>query len=179
MTVHNFSDSLAKSQAQAEALWWEDVYRRAFADFDTMTCVRNDGWAQRGGIDRVVNLTSGKTINIDEKVRDGDWPDILLERWSNRVAKTPGWVQKALATDFIAYAFVPTQRCYLLPFLTLRKAWQRNGRDWIAKAEAKQDGFSVVLANNGTYTTESVAVPIGELLSALSDAMVIEWRAAA
>ena len=62
--------------------WWTDVYRGAFPDLLSMTNVRKDGWAQRGGIDRVLTLSSGKTITVDEKVREKVWPDILLERWS-------------------------------------------------------------------------------------------------
>lgn len=52
-----------------------------------MVSVRDDGWAQRGGIDRVITLACGRTIKIDEKVRKEDWPDILLERWSDEQRK--------------------------------------------------------------------------------------------
>jgi hypothetical protein len=153
-----------------------------------MRCVRDDGWAQRGGIDRLVDLADGTTLKVDEKVRDCAYPDIALERWSNRARRTPGWVQKKLTCDYIAYAFVPTQRCYLLPFQTLRRAWRQHGARWIALAEADlhypspeahrhrgQDGFSTVWADNGSYWTESIAVPIPALLDALTDAMVVGW----
>ncbi len=83
MAVHNFNSDLEYSHSQSDAPWWEEVYRQAFPNFAGMVCVRNDGWAQRGGIDRVITLTSGKTLTIDEKVRREVWPDILLERWSD------------------------------------------------------------------------------------------------
>jgi hypothetical protein len=38
-------------------------------------------------------------------VRAADWPDILLEQWSDEERRKPGWVQKPLACDFVAYAF--------------------------------------------------------------------------
>jgi hypothetical protein len=175
VTVHDFSESLAKSQAQEAATWWGEVYARAFPSFHSMVSVRSDGWAQRGGIDRVITLKSGKTLAVDEKVRYASYGDIALERWSDQAKRTPGWVQKDLACDFIAYAFVPDCRCYLLPFISLRAAWQRFGRDWIAQAEARQGGFRVVQARNPSYVTESIAVPIPQLLSAIQAAQIVEW----
>jgi hypothetical protein len=80
MTVHNFSDSLEKSKAQEDAAWWPVVYKKAFPGYVAAVSVRNDGWAQRGGIDRVITLKSGKTVTVDEKVRYESYNDILLER---------------------------------------------------------------------------------------------------
>lgn len=178
MTVHDFQASVARSRAQADAPWWREIYESAFPGLRSMVYVANDGWAQRGGIDRVLVLASGRTINIDEKVRERDWPDILLERWSDVASRRPGWIQKDLACDFIAYAFVPSATCYLLPFLTLRRAWRAHGRAWIRAAERQRDGFALVRADNGDWSTESIAVPLHSLLSALSDAMTICWQPA-
>ncbi|MBO6755450.1 MAG: hypothetical protein JJ902_03935 [Roseibium sp.] len=174
--LHDFKQSLAKSHEQESAPWWQEVYQAAFPAFKTMHSVRCDGWAQRGGIDRVVCLSSGKQVLVDEKVRYSVWPDIAIERWSDRDKRTPGWVQKDLACDYIAYAFVPTKRCYLLPFLNLRAAWINNGRDWIRRAEQGKDGFKIVIAPNSGYDTESIAVPIEILLTAIQDSMKVEWR---
>jgi len=173
---HDFHKSLATSKEHANAPWWDQVYRKAFIGFATSHYVQDDGWAQRGGIDRVIVLRSGKTFNVDEKVRTKDWPDFALERYSDRQRQTPGWIQKPLACDFIAYAFVPSQRCYLLPFLTLRAAWRSNGPDWIRAAEEKAKGFSFIYAENHGYTTESVGVPIPVVLKALNDAMLVTWN---
>lgn len=173
---HNFADSLAKSHAQADAPWWGIVYRNAFPDFVSMVCVRKDGWAQRGGIDRVITLESGKTITVDEKVRDGDWPDILWEYWSNHGKRVRGWCAKALACDYIAYAFIPTQVCYLLPALQIRRAWRMYGREWVGKGETGTDGFCIVDARNDGYVTRSVAVPIEVTLSAIRDALIARWE---
>lgn len=172
---HDFARSLAASQEQEKAPWWREVYSRAFPGFSSMVSVRQDGWAQRGGIDRVITLQSGKTVTVDEKVRSKDWDDIALERWSDRERKVPGWVQKDLACDFIAYAFVPSKRCYLLPFLTLRAAWILEGRRWCELAEEASGGFRVMLADNGRYSTESIAVPTEILMASIRQAMVISW----
>lgn len=168
MDKHNFQKSLELSQRYADAAWWMDVYRLAFPSLQSAVCVRADGWAQRGGIDRVLTLGSGKTLTVDEKVRAKNWPDIALEYWSSVEDKKLGWVAKDLACDFIAYAFVPSETCYLLPFHTLRRAWRANGASWI-KDHRRID------AANERYTTRSVGVPIPELLRAISDATVIHW----
>ena len=170
--LHNFGESLQLSQEQSDAPWWGDVYRAAFPNLQGMVCVRSDGWAQRGGIDRVLTLGCGKTLTVDEKVRAKDYGDILLEVWSDHERRIPGWVAKDLACDFIAYAIIPTETCYLLPFQTLRQAWRQNGRVWWANNR-------VPPAQNNGYQTVSVAVPVGELMDAMADAMRVSWRSAA
>lgn len=175
---HNFATSLAVSKETEDAPWWHEIYSRAFPGYLGSVSVRDDGWAQRGGIDRVITLKSGKTITVDEKVRRQAWSDIALERWSDRQRRIPGWVQKDLACDFIAYAFVPTQTGYLFPFLMLRRAWLEHGREWCSMAEREEGGFHVVLADNGRYVTESIAVPVATLLSAVREAMTVSWSAA-
>lgn len=169
---HTFKKSLELSHEQSDAPWWERVYRSAFPTMHSMMCVRNDGWAQRGGIDRVVTLNSGKAIYVDEKVRDKAWPDILLEYWSSEEHKRPGWIAQDMASDYIAYAFIPTEECYLLPFHTLRLAWHKNRGEWVAK-------YRRIEAANQGYTTVSVAVPIAVVLDSLSDAVRVSWSDAA
>ena len=171
VTVHDFHECLERSHNYADAPWWLEVYRQAFPSLKAAINVRNDGWAQRGGIDRVLTLGSGKTLTVDEKVREKVWPDILLEYLSDEAKRKLGWVAKDLACDYIAYAFVPTATCYLLPFHTLRRAWRANSRAWIKQ-------YQRVEAKNKGYVTVSVAVPIAVLMSALTDAIKIEWKVA-
>jgi hypothetical protein len=168
MKQHDFKVSLAKSSAQVDAWWWLDVYREAFPDLAVSTSVRNDGWAQRGGIDRVLTLNSGKTLTVDEKVRSSEYNDILLEYWSDEGRKIRGWVAKDLACDFIAYAFEQSGRCYLLPFQSLRRAWRKNGRVWVGS-------YRRVVAQNKGYVTVSVPVPTAILMDAIRDAMIVTW----
>jgi hypothetical protein len=120
--VHNFTASLAMSERHSTARWWMDMYRRAFPRLASVVSVRDDGWAQRGGIDRLLTLSCGRTYSVDEKIRAEDWPDILLEQWSDEARRIPGWIQKPLACDFIAYAYAPSGRCFLLPVPALQRA---------------------------------------------------------
>jgi len=176
--VHRFNDSLTISRAYSEAPWWGTVYRQAFRGFAGMYDVRQDGWAQRAGIDRVIVLRSGKTLWVDEKVRTEDYNDFLLERWSDRERRRPGWIQKELACDYIAYAFVPSARCFLLPFLPLQRAWRLHGPDWIRRAGRAERGYRLVQAENPGYVTESIAVPIPVVLAALQQGLEVRWDTA-
>lgn len=177
MKTHDFQTSLKFSHDQADAPWWTEIYQKAFPTLQLIQDVRQDGWAQRAGIDRRLHLRDGSTVHVDEKVREKDWPDILLERWSDRDRRTPGWIQKELNCDYIAYAFIPTQTCYLLPYRTLQRVWWQKGRGWIALAEADHDGFHVVEARNAGWVTESIAVPIQVLLDTIRDALTVRWSA--
>jgi len=173
--VHDFDESLARSHAQADHPMWERVYRSAFRDFSAMHSVRQDGWAQRAGIDRQVLLASGKVLKVDEKVREADYKDILVEVWSSMESKTPGWAWKDLDCDYIAYAVLPTETCYLLPFWELRRACEAHGQKWMERAIARRGGYRVVDARNRGYTTRSLAIPVDDLLGALARCMVIDY----
>jgi hypothetical protein len=171
VTVHDFRRSLAESAKWIDAPWWSEVYHEAFPTLATMTCVREDTWAQRGGIDRVLTLTDSSVIKVDEKVRTKDYGDVLLEYWSDEERRVPGWVAKDLACDFIAYATVPTRTCLLLPFRLLRRAWRIHHKSWVAS-------YPRVEADNRRYTTVSVAVPTDVLCDAITNAAVVVWSVA-
>lgn len=172
--IHDFRRSLAKSESHATAAWWMDVYKVAFPNLESAVPVRQDGWAQRAGIDRVITLACGRVVTVDEKVRENDYGDILLEMWSDKERRIKGWVAKPLACDFIAYGVVPSATCYLLPTLQLQTAWRQNARGWVAKADANERGFRRVLAKNSTYTTESLAVQTQVVLDAIRDTMTVK-----
>lgn len=164
--VHRFRDSLAMSETHADSDWWTDTYRRAFPRLRSAVAVRQDGWAQRAGVDRVLTLACGRTFTVDEKVRADEWPDILLEQWSDEARRVPGWVQKPLACDFIAYAYAPTGLCYLLPVQPLQRAWRQQGRAWIGEYGQRR-------ALNPGYVSVGVPVPRSVLMHAIVEAMIV------
>ena len=129
MTVtHNFWESLEWSHGQEDQPFWLEVYAKAFPTMVGCHSNRKDGWAQRGGIDRTILLEDGTVVTVDEKVRAEKWPDILIEHWSDVARRTPGWGHrdKALTCDYIAYAMIPSQVCYLLPYQVLLRAINLN-----------------------------------------------------
>jgi hypothetical protein len=95
-----------------------------------MYAIRRDGWAQRGGIDRL----------------------IILE-----------------TCDYLAYAFLPSARCYVLPFQQLQLYWQKYRREWMQRY-----GPPIEAQNEG-YVSVGVAVPITVLLSALTNMLMVSW----
>lgn len=176
--VHDFRESLRASHEQANAPFWLAAYRRAFPTLQAAVCVREDGWAQRGGVDRLLTLACGRVVRIDEKVRLKDYGDILLERWSNYEKGVPGWIVVPLLCDYIAYAVLPLRTCYLLPTLELQRAWRECGPDWARRAKAGDSGFRIVRAKNDRYETISIAVPKEVVFSAIRDSMVVSWTEA-
>jgi len=166
--MHEFKESMAFAKSYQNAPWWEAVYRQAFRNFAGMTAVKDGEWGQFKGIDRVVALDCGKVLKIDEKVRGKDYGDFCLERYHDRDRQIPGWIQKNLEMDYLAYAFIPSRRCYLLPFQDLRRAWRRHGREWIAR-------YPHVPGENPHYITECIAVPIPVVLGAISTGMLFHF----
>jgi len=161
--IHSFGKSLKRSHEIAGEPFWEEIYREFFPDFHSMAYIEKDGWAQRGGVDRIIVLGSSRIVKIQEKCREEVWPDILLERWSDRGSRKPGWIQENLDCDYLAYVFLPTKECHMLPFLALRRAWRMFGREWIER-------YPPTIAANRGWVTEGVPVPIAALYLALSEA---------
>lgn len=165
--LHDFQERLEMSQKASDEPFWENVYSRAFVGYVGNLPVLEDSPAQRLGIDRFVVLSSGKELRIDEKKRETVYPDILLEYLSNDQTGAPGWIEKDLLIDYIAYAFMPVKRVHLYPWQQLRLAWSRHGAAW-------QKAYKKVPAQNQGYVTWSVAVPISVLDEAIREACVIQ-----
>ena len=182
MTVHDFNASLAKSHKYQDAWWWEHIYRQAFPSFESMQDIKNDGWAQRAGIDRRIHLADGNTIDVDEKVRYKDYGDILLEVWSDFDRKEPGWIQKPLPIDYLAYAVAPSATVYLFPFQLLQHTFRKNRSDWKRAVDEGRPGYDAKKALNESrgrrWTTTSLVLPLDDLLAAMREAMVFHWDAA-
>jgi len=173
---HNFNEDLQKSLAYAKNPIWEKIYRRAFTNFGSMTDIWHKCQAQLDGIDRVIVLTNGETINIEEKVRDKHYPDILLEIWADKKNSVKGWIKKDLRCHFIAYLFKDIEACHMLAYAPLKAAWKKNEVEWCELAAKEKDGFRFARANNDGYTSECICIPTGKLLLAMRDAMMINLR---
>ena len=165
--VADFDADLQFSMANRDEPFWEAVFRKAFPNMvSSRLCT--DMVQQRQGIDRIITLSSGDLVRVDQKLRRKTYPDIALEVVSvDRPIVKPGWIVKDLAIDYLAYAFLPTRRCYMYPWLMLRRAWRECGEQWEAK-------YGRVPAQNPTYTTWSVPVPIQVLRLAVSRAWIIQ-----
>lgn len=61
-------------------------------------------------------------------------------------------------------------------FQSVGKASQGNGREWIDLAENESGGFKVILADNGNYFTESIAVPTDILMASIRQSLIVNWE---
>jgi hypothetical protein len=177
----DFNEDLEWSHAQAKLPLWEETYKKAFPDFNQMTYVADDGWAQRGGIDRIVTTTGGRVWQIDEKSRRDYWPvslphrkyfkphvtvfpDIALEFMDNDKRKTPGWIEKPMACDYLAYNILPLRQVYLLPMAQAQAVWRRYKLEWLEQFHWKE-------SQNRGYKTLFCPVPVPVLMRAVCEAM--------
>jgi len=172
-----FNRDLRFSQSPENEPMWTALYRRLFGD-DLIGTVRvdatNNNW-QKAGADRLVIVGCGRCFTIDEKLRRSDWDDILLEYAS--VAKKngdsweivkPGWaIDNQKSVDFIAYALPKKQRVYVLPFLFLRLAVQKNFERW-----RKDSRVKLIEAVNSGYVSLNLAVPLGMVIKAIGEQMI-------
>jgi len=166
--MNEFAKDLKYSHSQEENSMWATIYRNAFPDMIDFHSVRSDGQHQRAGIDRIVVLESSRCIKIDEKVRRKDYGDILVEYVSCDHAGTPGWAEKALLCDYIAYAIEPSKICYMLPVVQLQQAWATNKEDWLNEYGRKS-------APNPGYNTLNCPVPVNVLFRALGQQLRVRW----
>lgn len=165
--VHDFKTSLEYSEIASDEEFWSSIYRKAFPNMVNHMTAFGDTESQRQGIDRVIILSNGKILKIDEKKRKKDYGDILLEYISNDQTGALGWIEKDLSIDYLAYAFMPSEKVYLFPWLMLRRSWLHYKDEWIST-------YPYISADNLTYNTISVAVPIDTLLSAVKIASIIQ-----
>lgn len=175
----DFHEDLAYSDRASEEPFWEAVYRKAFVNFAGQLKSSGDTAAQHMGIDRIVHLTSGAVLRIDEKKRRKVRDNVFLEYQHvyDSGRKAPGWMEKDLNIDYIAYAFIPTRRVLLLPWHLLRAAWLDKKEDWIQRAEDSSNAeFYIARSPNRGYVSYGCTVPIGIVYKSMNRNSIIEVR---
>ena len=173
--VHDFGERLEHSLSLSDEPSWVEFYRRLWPDM--LACVRLDADSplQRAGVDRAIFLPHRQTpIHVDEKKRDKDWGDCLIEEWSVLEKQKIGWsLDPSKVCDFVAYA-VPG-RCWLLPFEPLRLACVAHLDAWKRGKDARGAPAYPKDAPNRGYTTRNCAVPWDELWRAIRRVSSRRW----
>jgi len=167
MKYHDFNERLAFSESAGHEEFWQKIYQKAFPDMLFANICTGKCQGQYLGIDRVIQLSSGKTLYVDEKKRESEYNDILLEYISVDTNNAPGWIEKDLQIDYLAYAFIQSQRCYLFPWQLLRRCWIHFKDTWLKK-------YQLITAQNKTYKTLSVAIPTNILLKSIKSSLIIQ-----
>lgn len=165
--THSFTERLAWGERDSDEAFWTSVYKKAFPGMVTHALASGDVPTQRMGIDRLVLLSNGRTLYIDEKKRAREYPDILLEYVSVDTTGAPGWMEKDLAIDYLAYAFMQSGRCYLFSWPLLRRTWFNYREKWLLQ-------YPIIKAKNDGYNTLSVAIPTELLRRAVSAAALLQ-----
>lgn len=169
-----FKQQLNWSVQESGEAFWLAIYQQAFPDMLTFEVV-TDLNLQRLGVDRILYLSHGRIIRIDEKKRTKDYTDIAIEThhtktkdpYSAKIAE--GWISKPLLIDYLVYAVMPQKTVYFFDWLLLKRAWALHKKMWF-------DKFGLVTAENETYYSHSICVPILELQRALVQSGVIQLK---
>lgn len=175
--MDRFTKDLEWSNNQGCEPYWEAFYYKVWPNLVGMYCLNSSIDWQRRGIDRIIYLPNGRYFTVDEKKRRKDYDDILLEVWSVWRANgdkdnKPGWTfDRNKTCDFIAYAIVPAQKCYLLPFDTLR----RTARACFAKWKKRRRAWPIDTRKNVGYITRNIAVPWKQLRKDMAECSVFPW----
>lgn len=166
--IHAFGERAGYTESPAVRAFWGAVYARAFPDLAAAVVTPRGAPSQAVGIDVVLALAGGRTLLVDEKTREGRFGDVLLEVVSNDQSGAPGWIEKPLLIDYLAYGLPDAGIAYLFAWEDLRRAWRENQATWRELASASAEGFRWVKARNPRYTTVSIAVPEVRLRKAMA-----------
>lgn len=171
--IHDFRERLEFSQRLSDEGDWTAFYRRLWPDLLLTARVDKDSKWQRWGVDRQVLLPGGRQVLIDEKHREKDWGDILIEEWSvfygdGSARNKIGWsLDPDKRCDFVVYAIPSACRAYLLPFELLRQACLSELNRW-----KEVPGAYPKDSQNAGYLTRNVAVSWPNLRDALCRQML-------
>jgi len=167
--MNDFHADLRYSHSQEVEDFWLSVYKSMFLDFHHVETVKDKKW-QFKGVDRVVYLSNGHFVHVEEKMRRKFYGDILLEYIANDRTKSVGWIEKPLNVDYLIYGIIDDRknirRAYVFPWAILQKAWRINKAKWV-------DSFGTISAKNRGYNTLSCPVPEKTLLSVIAQNSVI------
>lgn len=106
------------------------------------------------GVDYWADRSFGRSLGIDLKCREEDYPDLLIEFESNTVTQAPGWtIDPKKITDHVLYLMPSTE--VLLPYPQLRAAATANLPAWVEKYPEQPNRTTT----RGEYRTRWIAVP--------------------
>jgi hypothetical protein len=157
----SFMADLRASHENSLLPYWEAHYRKYFPGLIYIHSCLHDGFYQKLGVDRVIDLEHARSIYIEEKADYHPHSEnFAIEIWSNQQNSTPGCFIKPTLADYFAYSF-PTApggpKVYMIPVREFQAAYAGGGREWHAK-------FKSFSCKTGAYTTTGLVIPRDFLL---------------
>ena len=139
-------------------------YFKYFPDLTNIEKI-NDEIRQKQGIDKILHFKNGDSKNLEEKIRDKDYGDVLLEEYSNYEGKKLGWILKDQVSDYLVYIILPKNRLYMLDYHKLKGLFLDNYHLWLQKYGRR---FGKTYQNGKLlYETSNIAIPAKELSEAI------------
>jgi hypothetical protein len=151
----------------------ESAYKRYFVNM--IGIIRNNDKNELGvgGADAVIQLSNGRTVFIDEKIRSSKYEskDILIELdHSNGVV---GWANKNLSVDYIAYCWLSDRKVLMLEYPLFKRLWKNHGKGLIENGEDNKNGCRIIEAENRSYVSRSLIIPTKSLLSRMHSGVFV------
>lgn len=172
MKSNDFASQLATANTPEKHAFWENAYRQVFPNVLRVEFYDADMDAQNNGVDAAVFRQGAPPIRIENKERQKWYGDILLEyvhEYEDGHIR-PGWIERPLRCDYLAYAILTTGHVWFLPWLPLRLAWERHKLRWLNSGGR----YNPTPAQNSGYVTKNVAVPPDELWGCINGVLQID-----
>lgn len=147
-----------------------DFYRQNW-DIDSIEIV-TDKERQTKGIDKILHLKDGTSINVDEKIESIKFTNnIVFEDMTNIASNTAGWLKDGQLTDLIVFYQVEMQKVYVIPFNLMLQQYKEYREIWL---ENNWDRVVTNKTSTGYYRARIFIVPKTEVFDFLSDHSDIE-----
>ncbi len=110
----------------------DDFYKQQW-DIDSIEAV-TDKERQMLGIDKVLYLKDGTTINIDEKIESiRNTSNIVFEDKTDIERDVSGWLKDGQLTDYVVFYQVEMKKVYLIPFDLMLKQYKESKDKWMER----------------------------------------------
>jgi len=146
--MNNWSENLKDSIEKEE--FFDRFYESIYPNLSKVE--RADLETDKRGIDKILHFFNGDKVTVQEKFRDADYNDFLIEiyhEYSNG-NKKDGWARKITAD--IMYYYVPN-KIYEIDLRQL-KEWGMSNKDYVKELKYKR-----AYNPQGNYWTYNKAVP--------------------
>jgi len=150
MTTHNYNKSIVESELKTIP---DSFYQNFLGDnIQINTIPRNHVLQIKGRLDKIITFSDGRQIVFEEKCRNKDYGDMLIEEKSAMEYNTDGWILKPSLAQFLVYYIHSTSQGYIYNLPELQTEWAQRG-DFLKTMGRRCE------AANETYTTLNWAIP--------------------